>query len=98
MSGQQTRLIRCAACGRLHLAADLIADPDRPPRKLCPVRWRGLRITPHERAEGNRLLQSAFSDVAAPGHEFPATDDMTGPADAGDAGDAADAADDWWSS
>jgi hypothetical protein len=69
----------------------MVPDPDRPPRLLCPVQWRGLRITPAERAEGSRLLQLAFSDVAAPGHAFPATDDMTWPADAGDA------ADDWWS-
>ena len=45
----------------------LIPHPDRPHVLLCPVRWRGLRITPAEREHANRLLQSAFADKPAAG-------------------------------
>jgi hypothetical protein len=87
------RALRCSACGRLHLTATLIRHPDRPHILLCPVRWRGMRLPRWERDEANRLLQSAFGDESAPGHEFPASDAITWPADPADA---ADAADEWW--
>ncbi len=84
MSGQLTR---CAACGRLHFITALITHPDRPHVLLCPVEWRGMRLPRWERDEGNRLLQSAFGDESAPGHEFPASDEISW---------LPDAPDEWW--
>jgi hypothetical protein len=46
-----------------------------------------MRLPRWERDEGNRLLQSAFGDESAPGHEFPASDEISW---------LPDAPDEWW--
>lgn len=65
----------------------MIPDPDRPSRLLCPVQWRGMRLPRWERHEANRLLRLAFGDESAPGHAFPAGDDVSW---------LPDVADNWW--
>jgi hypothetical protein len=86
-------LIRCAACGRLHKIAALIPHPDRPHVRLCPVKWRGLRITRAEREAANRIIRIAFADPATANGQcgFPDDGPIAWPTDA-------DAADEWWTS
>jgi hypothetical protein len=62
-------LINCRDCGRNHLRESMVPDPDGPPRRLCPVVYRGFRLTPHDRATFEQLMWAAFATDAL-GIEF----------------------------